>query len=229
MPNVIVVGPSIPQVLFTKEYSSYSIIHAPLIKLKALPLPRSIITLLKRKEYSTLILTSKHAAYESRRLFIHHSVPLPQKLVCVGEKTLEHAKENLKPLFSQKIDCYIAKTENQEGVVECIQKNINPKEGSLLWPSSSKARATLKKNLISFEYQCDQIPLYQPIAIYRKIVWQEDDMIFFTCPSSVEAFFKYYPDPYPILPRFNTIGSITESFLSKHLSRISFLNLSPKC
>ncbi len=221
-PKVFVVSPSLPRVVFTKFQATHKIVHAPLITLSPLVTPPSTISIIKKRSYQGLILTSKHAARHTQLLY--HKIKkqlLPPFIFCVGKATEIQAKKELNYFIvraktSPQFIC--AQEETQEGVFDLICRILHPHEKNrLLWPSSSGARPTLK-TLLHTGYLLDHIPLYRPLPVFRHLTWESQDIVFFGCSSSVHAFFTFFPQALSHPPLFHTIGKITEKTLETYLS-----------
>lgn len=89
---------------------------------------------------------------------------------------------------------------------------------TLFWPRSTKARNVLPKALYEAGIDLIELPLYSPILSSESINLLGIDSVFFTCPSSVDAFFDTIEKHKWTDLSFQTIGPITQERLEKRLS-----------
>lgn len=201
--------------------SGENIIHYPIIKTIPKSKAECHLFLSRFLSYTDLIFTSKTAVkiffdYLSDFSFSQDEIN-QKKYIAVGTKTaLALTKFGVRTID-------IAEDETQEGVVELL-KNRDLKKSFIFWPHSSLSRSVLtdfflKENL-KFEapsfYETEFI-LTNPIPDFEII-----DEIFFTSPSTVDAFFQIIKE-LPKNIKLNAIGPITK----QHLLRKGFcINLS---
>lgn len=203
--RVVVVGPSVPQCL--KNDLSLTVVHTPLIQLQALPV--TIEDLLPITNAHGVILTSKHAAsflYEALHRF-HLSVEA-LRFFCVGKATAAMTRE----LFP-KSEIATAQDSTQEGLADLL--SCHP--GSFFWPRSTHARRYLPEALGRAGKSFTELSLYTPIPSSTPCSLAGIDTVFFTCPSSVDAFFDVIEKPSKSLSML-AIGPVTQERLKARLS-----------
>lgn len=124
-------------------------------------------------------------------------------LLAVGAKTASKAT-------GQKVQ--VAKEEQAEGVVELL-KEVDPKTAKILYPHSAKARPLIREYLEK-GYDFTDIALYDVAyqALDPKPHLADFDKIVFTSPSTVEAFFTFFPS-IPNGVEVECIGPITRQHL----------------
>lgn len=202
MKSVLVVGPSVPEGL--KRDPSLHLIHAPFITLSPLPVAPELLG--KIQDASGLILTSKHGA----RFFaeaLHPTTLPPIPIFCVGLSTAATAKR----LFPGH-ELAVATTQTQEGVVNLLL-NHPRRPGPLFWPRSSHARRALPEALAQAALPLIEVVLYTPVPARPPCSLDQVDTVFFTCPSSVDAFFSTVTrDEWRHLA-FHAIGPVTQKRL----------------
>jgi hydroxymethylbilane synthase len=205
--RIAVVGPSVPK--FLNEDLSVNVIHAPLIHLKPIFVTKDQLHPITHSD--GVILTSKHAAAFLYEALTSCALSVSSFIFfCVGEET----KATTQTLFpNSKI--LAARCATQEGLVELLL-SIQPH--TLFWPRSTKARNVLPKALCEAGIDLIELPLYSPIFSSESINLLGIDSVFFTCPSSVDAFFDTIEKHKWTDLSFQTIGPITQERLEKRLS-----------
>jgi hydroxymethylbilane synthase len=176
-----------------------------------------------------VILTSKHAAsffYEAlhrvgpfgkdipkQELFVPVTVPerffindCDIRFFCVGEATASATRT----LFPQS-EILTARDATQEGVVELILAH-RPK--TLMWPRSTHARRYLPEALEKAGLCLTEIPLYTPVPSSSPCSLEGIDTVFFTCPSSVDAFFDLIEKSTWERLSLQAIGPVTQARLT---------------
>lgn len=177
--RIAVVGPSIPNVL--RRDPAVAIRHMPLIHLTPLPVATEDLQTISTTD--GVILTSKHAAS-----FLHDAlqtaqiVGKPSRCFCVGSETAAAAHA----CFPES-EILSASEATQEGVVDLI---ITVRPRRLLWPRSTHARKCLPQALAQAGIGLLELPLYSPVQTTTPCSLEGIDAVFFTCPSSVDAFFS---------------------------------------
>jgi hydroxymethylbilane synthase len=205
--HVVVVGPSVPQRL--RNDPSIAITHSPLIQLQAIPVcGEQLQPLLTARN---VILTSKHAAsFLSEALHDVHFAMTNGRFFCVGEETAD----TVRTLFS-KSEILIAHDATQEGLVDLIMSH-RPRH--LFWPRSTHARRYLPEALDKASISLAELPLYTPVPSSSPCSLEGIDIAFFTCPSSVDAFFAIFEKSSWKHLSMQPIGPVTKARLEKRLA-----------
>ncbi len=205
--HVAVVGPSVPQSLLSDPF--LAVIHSSLISLERLP--ASVEQLRPIKMANGVILTSKHAA-----IFLHEALHTAQlsvtncRFFCVGNETAVSAQT----LFPSS-QILTAGHATQEGVVSLI---LSEHPQHLFWPRSTHARRHLSEALEQAGIFLTELPLYTPVAASTPCSLEGIDSVYFTCPSSVDAFFDIMPKGSWESLFLQAIGPVTQARLRKRLS-----------
>jgi uroporphyrinogen-III synthase len=205
--TVLVVGPSIPMCL--KGNQAVNVIHAPLITLTFLPVRAS--TLQQICAANGVIITSKHAAsFLYKALKTEKITPPPLKFFCVGKESATMTRMKF-----PESEILTADVATQEGLVQQI---IPHHPRVLFWPRSTHARRVLPQSLEKAGICLIEVPLYTPVPSSAPCSVQGVDIVFFTCPSSVDAFFSLMkPNEYSHLS-LHAIGPVTQARLQKRLA-----------
>ena len=183
-------------------------IHYPLIT----TLPRNDHEIQKglmfAKGCSHIIVTSKMAV---RYLFDCHPIFAPNVcFISVGKATTEEVKKYGNFHILTSLD------ECQEGVILLISSILSPST-SFFWPHSSLSRNDLKdflKNCNAPFFECVFYETHKTLP-NNHISFDDVDELFFSSPSTVEAFFEFFkklPEEKQVL----TQGKVTERTLKKY-------------
>jgi uroporphyrinogen-III synthase len=210
--RLLVLGPSVPN--FLHNNTDYCVLHHPLIALRASLVSNSDLHLLSRAE--RLIITSKHAVSFLNQALTKAGLTTKSNYVyCVGKASAQAAHIQF-PSAAIKI----ASNEQQEGVIDMIIKD-RPK--SVAWPRSTKARSLLSTTLLEEGIDLIDVPLYEPFAtnIYPSLT--NIDEVFFSSPSTVDAFFALFTTQEMSYLSFSAIGPITKNQL--HKKGISYVRI----
>jgi uroporphyrinogen-III synthase len=187
------------------------IVHCPLIEIVPRPstCPEIICALSKLPHTTHVIVTSKTAA--------RCALLLAPDLI--GTKSfLSVGKATTKTLESFGItDIVTAKTESQEGIIECIQQK-KLFSSSFFWGHSSLSRPLLSDFLKNNGFPLTECILYDTVRKppEQPICLDEIDEIFFSSPSTVEAFCFFFG----CLPKNKILraqGAITELAIKQRL------------
>jgi len=153
-----------------------------------------------------LLFTSKNGA----RLFhAKYSHVTGKQVVAVGTKT----KAALEALGYQ--DILVAEEETSEGIVKLL-RTMDLQDAVFFWPHSKKSR-----RVIPDFFQEQGITLIESVlydTVTKKITppsLHDMDEIFFTSPSTIDAFLEYY-GRIPQDKRLSCQGPITASYLKLH-------------
>jgi uroporphyrinogen-III synthase len=132
----------------------------------------------------------------------------PQKAFCVGHETAECVRT----IFPT-ADIQTASVATQEGVVDLV---LSHHPDHALWPRSSQARRHLPESLEKNGISVTELVLYAPVASSTPCSLDTVNIVFFTCPSSVDAFFDRFGQKLPATLSFQSIGPVTETRLVKY-------------
>lgn len=206
--TVLVVGPSVPKDL--KNNPMNRVLHCPLIELCEVPI--DINALLKGIAVNEVIITSKHAARFFHEALVKANISFsPRKCYCVGNESAEEARR----LFT-KAEIVTCLQSTQEGLAPLI---ISHHPTHLVWPRSSHARLHLRQALERSGIKITELVLYTPVPSHVSCSLLGVDTVFFTCPSSVDAFFDRFEKELISGLSFQTIGPVTQARLSQRLNR----------
>lgn len=188
----------IPHVEFT---------HCPLISTRALPITPEISEQLALVTH--LILTSKSAVnYLDAKSF-----PALKTIYAVGQATGKCAYDRfgIQPL--------IAANETAEGIVALLKNFPPPTEACVFWPHATKARPVIADYANMQPWKFLDCLLYETRFIAPNPLpdLTNFDSIFFTSPSTIDAFLAAY-GAFPPNKEFLTIGPVTEAHLQKTTS-----------
>lgn len=188
-------------------------IHHPLIQVIPRPLNSFTFEIVNNhlEEYTHIIFTSK----SSVRFFAQ--LIAPKKVfaivIAVGKATAEEVRKLHWP------SPLTPEVETAEGITELLNK-LDLSQAFVLWPHSALSRPVLydyfQERKVSFHHPV----LYDTAkAIPEKLVnLLKFDAVFFTSPSTVDAFFEVYGRP-PAHLQLRTIGSVTENYLQSRLAK----------
>lgn len=169
-------------------------------------------------DYTSLVFTSKSAVRFFCR-FLTHFFPgataeqlcRKKKLYVVGAATAATAIEaGLPPPL-------VAADETAEGLIELLKSSLSQEE-YLFWPHAEKSRPLLA------HYFSSRRILHEKCAIYETKLQtisplpdlSHFDTVFFSSPSTVDAFFAIFGTPSPHLV-LQTIGPVTHRHLARKL------------
>jgi uroporphyrinogen-III synthase len=113
----------------------------------------------------------------------------------------------------------VPNVETAEGLIQLLD-TMDLTQAFVLWPHSALSRPVL------YDYfQERKVKLHHPVlydtetAKPKELVdLQQFDEVFFTSPSTVDAFFEIYGKP-PLHLKLRSIGSITENYLQSRLAK----------
>ena len=193
--NVLAVGPTVPSILL--EQQGVKVIHCPLIRLQGVVYDSNAFA--DAAQADAIIFSSKHAVafwYELVRV----DMPKLTHWFCVGPATAMAVRQKWpnSSIFTPRLN-------TQEGLGELV---CSHRPRCVVWPRSTQARAQLAQILLKEGIKLIDLPLYEPVLVDQSVCLDDVDEIFFSCPSSVRAFFKKVP----LLPpnvRCTAIGSVT--------------------
>jgi uroporphyrinogen-III synthase len=162
-------------------------------------------------DYTHIIFTSK----TSVRLFADLIAPKKvfANVIAVGKSTAQEVNKLHWP------KPFTPDVETAEGIVDLLN-TLDLSQAFVLWPHSALSRPVL------FDYfQERNIRLHHPVlydtekSLPEKMVdLQKFDGVFFTSPSTVDAFFEIYGRP-PSHLQLRTIGTVTENYLHSRLAK----------
>jgi uroporphyrinogen-III synthase len=186
------------------------IIHYPLIETCGLPKndPEIQKGLAFAKTCSHIIVTSKMAV---RYLFDLEPTFAPDSsFISVGKATTRELEKQ------GYFNIHTASDESQEGIISLLSSMVFP-NASFFWPHSSLSRNKLGEFLKRKRYPFFACVLYETHKSLPKntISFDDVDELFFSSPSTVDAFFKFFKK-LPEGKRVLTQGPITEKTLKKY-------------
>lgn len=161
-----------------------NIVHLPLIRIVARPVPKHILDDLA--EYSHLILTSPNAV----EIFFRAVDPAS----CMGKQIFAVGKSTEKALREKGLDrIATAEDERQEGII-ALMRPLDLDDAYILLPRSSLARKAID------DFLCERQVRHQVCDLYDTVVQKPEilpdlssfDEIFFTSPSTVHAFVSVF-------------------------------------
>lgn len=191
------------------------VIHCPLIQLIPRQGEEVLSTLAALGAYTHLLFTSKSAV----RFFFELSPPpsiLP--IYSLGKATTAQLKQiGITPHRT-------ASEESSEGVIELL-KQESLKNAHLLWPRSALSRPVIARYLKEKGVTLTECILYDTLPLRPEPLPQLEtyDEIFFTSPSTVEAFFSLF-QKVPSHLKLASIGPVTASALQGYMERPSFFS-----
>lgn len=162
-----------------------------------------------------VIFTSKPSVYLFFEALTHLKISyeaLENKcLIAVGEKTAE-ALATL-GVFAT----IVPEVETADGIIALLEE-ADLKDPCFFWPHSSLSRAVLREYLVLKNYHFNEVILYDtlpnlPGPLPDGSSYQE---IFFTSPSTVDAFLKFFGS-FPEGKTLRTIGPVTAKYLTEKI------------
>jgi uroporphyrinogen-III synthase/hydroxymethylbilane synthase len=125
-------------------------------------------------------------------------------------------RETEKKLLSYEIKSIVCKEETSEGVVEVLKTLVNP---YILYAHSKNARPVIGTFLKENNINHLNISIYEPQINLDlpQVDLNHFDEVFFTSPSTVDAFFSQFSD-IPVLLKLSCIGPITQNYLNNFTS-----------
>jgi uroporphyrinogen-III synthase len=186
--------------LSEEQQKDKNLVHCPMVNV--VPVPKTELPSLDTTKVTHVIFTSKTAV----ALWIDYfglAALSSKQIISVGRATT-------RKLEKQGLHPFTAEEECAEGIVKLLQ-TLDLRGAVLLWPHAAGARSVIS------DYCAEKkIPLIAPI-LYETVPKRPDplpnlakfDKIYFSSPSSVHAFFTFFPEPPPNL-QFETIGAITQ-------------------
>ena len=187
------------------DYIDKKVLHVPLIETKGLQPDFS-----KLSDCSHVLVTSKMAVrYFMQR--VEKSELLNKQFISVGKKTTE-------ALFSHGITNVVTSLdESQEGIIELIKTLEKP---TIFWPHSNRSRDTLRDFLNEHNYCYRACILYETLfkAPPGPVDFDTIDEIFFSSPSTVDAFFHFFGAP--PAKTLLTQGKVTKQHLDQIHMRV---------
>ena len=187
--------------LTEEQKKDSNIVHCPLIEI--VPVSQEELEPVDLDRISYVIFTSKTAVELWCRYFGAESLQA-KILISVGRATSRQLKGK-----GLHVD-YTAEEESAEGVVKILDE-ICLAGTVVLWPHAAGARKVIadycrERNIILVERILYYTLTRKPENVPDLEVF---DKIYFSSPSSVEAFFALFPHPPPHLS-FEAIGPVTE-------------------
>ncbi len=191
-------------------------IHYPVIKIIPRPKEKCLPFLSRFLSFTHFIFTSKSSVrifFDYLRDFSYSNEEINQKIfVAVGKKTA---------LSLQNFGVKIVKTaddETAEGVIALL-KNMDLKTSFIFWPHSALSRPVLTDFFFRENLKFETCIFYDTVPHLNKPLPELEtiDEIFFTSPSTVDAFFLFFTT-FPKNIKLNAIGPITK----EHLLRKGF-------
>lgn len=188
-------------------------VHHPLIKVVPRALDSFSFEIIRKHldEYTHMIFTSK----SSVRFFAELIAPKKvfANIIAVGKSTALEVNKLHWP------SPLVPDVETAEGITELLN-TLDLTQAFVLWPHSALSRPVL------YDYfQEKNVRLHHPVlydtekCLPEKLVdLHKFDGIFFTSPSTVDAFFEIYGRPAPHL-QLRTIGNVTENYLQSRLAK----------
>jgi hydroxymethylbilane synthase len=174
----------------------------PLIEI--VPLPCSLRALAS----SSHILVTSRTSLDLLRPFLE-TTSLQKEIISIGRKTSALAREiGFKTIHT-------ARTETSEGVIELLGR-LKLQDAKIFWPHSSLSRRTIPSYLEGANISFSECELYttRTKRHVEKCALDQFDELFFSSPSTVDAFFELYGlPPDDILIR--TQGAITYNYLKE--------------
>ena len=162
-------------------------------------------------EYTHIIFTSKNAVtifMDALRFYGYSKECLHGKeCLVIGDSTAAALQK------AGADSMRLAKKETQEGVMDLLDI-LDLEKAYIFYPRSSRARPTLSYYLRVRQLRHQICDLYDTQAIFLEELptLSEFDEVVFTSPSTVEAFFEYFP-VIPTSLKLTAIGPITEESL----------------
>lgn len=202
--KLFAVGPSLCKTARAiAEKNAYELVFFPMVELSITPLTDQFIENFRRGLAAhSLLFTSKHAVFFFfSRLNILHIPLCIENAFSVGQQTTTQIHS-----YAPHMTIFTSKQEDQEGLsVEIAQ---HPPR-SLFWPHSLHSRQFLSESLLKQNIFLTELALYQPIFKKELPPLQDGDGVFFSSPSSVQAFFSSKPEK-DIRLAFYSIGQVTK-------------------
>ncbi len=186
--------------LSEEQKNDPNILHFPLIEI--IPVPQEELGPVDLSEISHIIFTSKTAVNLWYEYFGADN--LQEKiLISVGKGTSREIEK--KGLHVP----YTAQEESAEGIVKLLEE-VCVSCDKIFWPHAEGARRVISEYCRKMNINLTERILYKTIT--KKLESLPDltsfEKIYFSSPSSVEAFFALFPNP-PSHLAFETIGPIT--------------------
>lgn len=177
-------------------------IHAPLIKI----VPKEIDMVPDVSSFTHFIFTSKSGVDLFFKL-IPPEIIKNKFIISVGRKTTQS-------LNHQGLEVHLtAKNECSEGIVNEL-KSLDLKDAKVFWPHSALSRSVISDYLENEGVSFQEWILYD--THFNELSVMPDlggiDEIFFTSPSTVDAFMHFYKE-LPVHITLTPIGSVTCSYL----------------
>jgi hydroxymethylbilane synthase len=179
--------------------------HTPLIKI----VPRKLDRIPDISSFTHVIFTSQSTV----EIFFRMIPNLKnKKVISVGTKTTQKLK-------SLGVDVSVtAVDETSEGIVSELEK-LDLKNTKIFWPHSALSRPIISDYLTQKNIPFEEWVLYDTQFNEPKVLPKLDeiDEIFFTSPSTVDAFIHFYKT-LPTDKILTPIGSITQNYLENQIS-----------
>ncbi len=196
-----------------------SFLHVPLIEIVPRPLENkdSQNMFSHLRDFTHLIFTSKNSV----RIFCEYLGKVGKDLEHIKHlQILSIGKRTTLSLQQEGIKASMTSTqESQEGIIELLS-TLSLENAYLLLPRSAIARPNLTHYLVEqgiHHFHCD---LYD--TIYKEpdqqIPFDEVSEIVFTSPSTVNAFFSFFPHV-PSHIQIKCIGSVTQHALNQYVKK----------
>lgn len=189
-------------------------VHHPLIQVVPRPKESIALEILQNHltDYTHIIFTSKTAVKVFSDL-ISPKNKISAHVIAVGKSTAQQVRKFGWPRPQ------IPAEETAEGI-QAVLETMDLTNAFVLWPHSALSRTIL------FDFfQARNIPLHHPVIYDTYPIEPEKyvnlngfDVVYFTSPSTVDAFFQVYGRP-PEHLQFRTIGPVTENYLQSRLAK----------
>lgn len=188
-------------------------IHHPLIEV----IPRSPASvsfeIVKNHldDYTHIIFTSKSAVKIFKELISPKSIFAT--IIAVGQSTADEIKKSGWPTP------FTPRRETAEGIIELLNA-LDLSQAFVLWPHSSLSRPILYDYFVKKDIRFHHPVFYDTRTLFpEELVDLHDfDVVYFTSPSTVDAFFEVYGKP-PLHLKLRAIGEVTENYLHSRLAK----------
>jgi uroporphyrinogen-III synthase len=183
------------------------VVHLPLIETRLWESPLEYVDEIQKSTH--ILFTSREAV----RYFFQFDIDIKEKsIIAVGKGTASAAKE-----FAADAEMIIAEEENAEGVIKLIDR-MDRTDFHIFWPHSLLSRPLIAEYFTQKQIDFSECFLYETRRVAIELIPELRDFeaIYFTSPSTVEAFFSLYPT-IPTTLTCIAIGPITSKRLDSHL------------
>lgn len=190
-----------------------SLVHYPIIRVQCRPKTELKHFFEEVPHYTHLLFTSKNGVHLFFQTLTQFKIPMhclaDKQVLCVGHQT---GKAFQSYGISNPL---IAKDEKAEGLIELMEA-MALKDPYLFWPHSALSRPLIIDYFHKKQYRYKDCVLYDTIVntSLPAIDLAPVDEIYFTSPSTVDAFIQLF-GRLPPDKSIKSIGSITEEYLVK--------------